>query len=190
MLRYTICVDQHLSKFSISAIFFYFPKILVLFIQFHKVNTWLNNGPPSKNGERGTRYYCVREKKKYCVWQGTGIPVQARRSGKKIMAFEELDKKWLVGARRSYLGFAKVESARRGSVIECFQEIIHDHLQLWEGHKTTWIMLRAFQKGAGVDMRLVRLKVKQILQIWHTMITYSLHIMWCGIKKLYVHVDW
>ena len=89
------------------------------------------------------------------------------------MAFEELDKKWLVGARKSYLGFAKVESARRGSVIECFQEIIHDHLQLWEGHKTTWIMLRAFQTGAGVDMRLVSLKFKQRLQIWHT---YSDHL--------------
>ena len=43
--------------------------------------------------KKGGQGIIVYERKKYCVWQGTGIPVQARRSGKKIMAFEELDKK-------------------------------------------------------------------------------------------------
>ena len=179
-----ICLNFQFRPFSL------FSKNTCPFYSVSQSKHMIKQRPPFQKWRKGDKVLLCTREKKYCVWQGTGIPVQARRSGKKIMAFEELDKKWLVGARRSYLGFAKVESARRGSVIECFQEIIHDHLQLWEGHKTTWIMLRAFQKGAGVDMRLVRLKVKQILQIWHTMITYSLHIMWCGIKKLYVHVGW
>ena len=171
--------------------FFFFSKNTCPFYSVSQSKHIIKQRPPFQKWRKGDKVLlCTREEEKILCMAGSRNSSSSEKIRQKIMAFEELDKKWLVGARRSYLGFAKVESARRGSVIECFQEIIHDHLQLWEGHKTTWIMLRAFQKGAGVDMRLVRLKVKQILQIWHTMITYSLHIMWCGIKKLYVHVDW
>ena len=42
--------------------------------------------------EKGGQGIIVYERKKYCVWQGTGITVQARRSGKKLWLLRSLTK--------------------------------------------------------------------------------------------------
>ena len=101
--------------------FFYFPKILVLFIQFHKVNTWLNNGPPSKNGERGTRYYCVREKKNIVYGREQEFQFQREDQAKKLWLLRSLTKSdllvlggrtWVL-RRLSLPGGARLLSASR-----------------------------------------------------------------------------
>ena len=72
--------------------------------------------------EKGGQGIIVYErKKKYCVWQGTGVPVQAGRSGKKLWLLRSLTKSdllvlggrtWVL-RRLSLPGGARLLSASR-----------------------------------------------------------------------------